>query len=110
LFRHGDQSLRVPEHTTAIYSGLLRMADLLALQPNMDIRLHIAAPPDRRDKVRQEILRPTFSLLDRGPLYRMCSFLPYSAVEEMNSLPHLEHMNGSIVDKYEEAFADEDDI
>ena len=31
------------EHTTAIYSGLLRMADLLALQPNMDIRLHIVA-------------------------------------------------------------------
>ena len=26
------------EHTTAVYSGLLRMADLLALQPNMDIR------------------------------------------------------------------------
>lgn len=25
------------EHTTAVYSGLLRMADLLALQPNMDI-------------------------------------------------------------------------
>jgi hypothetical protein len=98
------------EHTTAIYSGLLRMADLLALQPNMDIRLHIAAPLDRRDKVRQEILRPTFSLLERGPLYRMCSFLPYSAVEEMNSLPHLEHMNGSIVDKYEDMFADEEDI
>lgn len=98
------------EHTTAIYSGLLRMADLLALQPNMDIRLHIAAPLDRRDKVRQEILRPTFSLLERGPLYRMCSFLPYSAVEEMNSLPHLEHMNGSIVDKYEDVFADEEDI
>ena len=33
------------EHTTAVYSGLLRMADLLALQPNMDIRLHIVAPP-----------------------------------------------------------------
>ncbi|QHO73606.1 hypothetical protein ACH79_14060 [Bradyrhizobium sp. CCBAU 051011] len=98
------------EHTTAIYSGLLRMADLLALQPNMDIRLHIAAPPDRRDKVRQEILRPTFSLLERGPLYRMCSFLPYSAVEEMNSLPHLEHMNGSIVDKYEDTFAEEEDV
>jgi hypothetical protein len=98
------------EHTTAIYSGLLRMADLLALQPNMDIRLHIAAPLDRRDKVRQEILRPTFSLLERGPLYRMCSFLPYSAVEEMNSLPHLEHMNGSIVDKYEDGFADDEDF
>jgi hypothetical protein len=32
------------EHTTAIYSGLLRMTDLLALQPDMDIRLHIVAP------------------------------------------------------------------
>ena len=31
------------EHTTAIYSGLLRMADLLSLQPNMDINLHIVA-------------------------------------------------------------------
>ncbi len=32
------------EHTTSIYSGILRMADLLALQPNMDIKLHIVAP------------------------------------------------------------------
>jgi hypothetical protein len=32
------------EHTTAIYSGLLRMADLLSLVPNMDIKLHIVAP------------------------------------------------------------------
>jgi len=32
------------EHTTAIYSGLLRMADLVALQPDIDIPLHIVAP------------------------------------------------------------------
>jgi hypothetical protein len=56
------------EHTTSIYSGILRMADLLALQPNMDIRLHIVAPVARRDKVFQEIRRPVFSLLDRGLL------------------------------------------
>ena len=31
------------EHTTSIYSGILRMADLMALQPNMDIKLHIVA-------------------------------------------------------------------
>jgi hypothetical protein len=37
------------EHTTAIYSGLLRMADLFALQPNMDIRLHIVAPDDKQE-------------------------------------------------------------
>ena len=39
------------EHTTSVYSGILRMADLLALQPNMDIKLHIVAPIARRDKV-----------------------------------------------------------
>ena len=41
------------EHTTAVYSGILRMADLLALQPNMDIKLHIIAPDERREKVFQ---------------------------------------------------------
>jgi hypothetical protein len=33
---------------TAIYSGLLRMADLLALQPRIQISLHIVAPASRR--------------------------------------------------------------
>ncbi len=51
------------EHTTSIYSGILRMADLLALQPNMDIRLHIVAPATRREKVLQELRRPVFCLL-----------------------------------------------
>ncbi len=44
------------------YSGLLGMADLLALQPNMNIKLPIVAPLERRDKVYQEIRRPVFSL------------------------------------------------
>jgi len=35
----------------AVYSGLLRMADLLALQPNMDIRLHIVGSVERRASV-----------------------------------------------------------
>jgi hypothetical protein len=98
------------EQTTAIYSGLLRMADLLALQPNMDIRLHIAAPIERREKVRHEILRPTFSLLEGRPLYKMCSYLPYSAIEEIDSLPHLEYMNQSVIEKYEESFVEEEEI
>ena len=42
------------EHTTSVYSGILCMADLLALQPNMDIKLHIVVPTTKRDKcVRQ---------------------------------------------------------
>ena len=48
------------EHTTSVYSGILRMADLLALQPNMDIKLHIVAPVGKREKVFSEIRRPVF--------------------------------------------------
>jgi hypothetical protein len=90
------------EHTTAVYSGLLRMADLLALQPNMDIRLHIVAPEDRRDKVFREMLRPVFSLLDRGPLSHSCTFLSYESVDAIRGLEHLPHTNDSIIAEYEE--------
>ena len=90
------------EHTTAVYSGLLRMADLLALQPNMDIRLHIVAPSTRRDKVLREIKRPVFSLLDRGPLHEQCTFLSYQSIDAMAEIPHLAHMSDSIIDVYEE--------
>lgn len=90
------------EHTTAVYSGLLRMADLLALQPNMDIRLHIVAPPDKREKVLREIRRPVFSLLDRGPLYEQCSFIPYDSVDSLAETPHLSHMSDTIISEYEE--------
>ena len=95
------------EHTTAIYSGLLRMADLLALQPNMDIKLHIVAPTEKREKVLREIRRPVFSLLDRGPLYESCSYLPYEAVEEIERIEHLTHMKQSILDQYAESAEDE---
>ena len=90
------------EHTTAVYSGLLRMADLLALQPNMDIRLHIVAPDERRDKVFREMKRPVFSLLDRGPLSDSCTFISYESVEAINSLEHLAHTNDGIIADYEE--------
>ena len=39
------------ECTTAVYSGLLRMSDLLALQPNLEINLFLVAPDERQDKV-----------------------------------------------------------
>ena len=90
------------EHTTAIYSGLLRMADLLALQPNMDIRLHIVAPDDRRDSVLREIRRPVFSLLDRGPLYEQCSFLSYDSVNALSEVEYLSHMSDSVISEYED--------
>jgi hypothetical protein len=94
------------EHTTAIYSGLLRMADLLALQPNIDIKLHIVAPEHRRDKVLDEIQRPVFALLDKGPLANSSTFLSYDALEELRRQDHLAHMSDSVLEEYEEAAPD----
>jgi hypothetical protein len=90
------------EHTTSVYSGLLRMADLLALQPNMNIRLHIVAPDERRDKVFKEMLRPVFSLLDRGPLSSICIFVSYESVDAISELKHLAHTSETVFADYEE--------
>jgi hypothetical protein len=90
------------EHTTAIYSGLLRMADLLALQPNIDIKLHIVAPDDRREKVLAEIKRPVFTLLEKGPLAESCSFLSYTAVETLHGEPKLAYLRDSYLEQLEE--------
>ena len=90
------------EHSTAIYSGILRMADLLALQPNMDIRLHIVAPYSRKEKVMQEIQRPVFSLLERAPLSEICSFISYDSVRELSDTQHLSHLSDSVLDEYAE--------
>ena len=90
------------EHTTAVYSGILRMADLLALQPNMDIKLHIVAPESRKAKVMGEIQRPVFTLLEKGPLSDYCTFLPYGALLELAQLKHLRHMSDDVLDEYTE--------
>ena len=95
------------EHTTAIYSGILRMADLLALQPNMQIRLHIVAPSERREKVLREIKRPVFLLLENGPLYKKCTYLCYDLIHAMSQQKFLGHMSDTILDEYEE-HADEE--
>jgi hypothetical protein len=69
------------ESTTSIYSGLLRMSDLVAMQPNLNIPLYLVAPNDRRDKVITEINRPTFSRLE-PPLSEICRFIPFSDLRE----------------------------
>ena len=86
------------EHTTAIYSGLLRMADLLALQRNINIRLHIVAPLDKQDRVLREIGRPVFSLLR---LNEQCSFLSYDSIDLLVQNPNLPDMRDSIIDRHE---------
>jgi len=67
------------ESTTSIYSGLLRMADLIAMQPNLNIPLYLVAPDERRDKVMNEVNRPTFGRLN-PPLSEVCSYISFSAL------------------------------
>ena len=69
------------EATTSVYSGLLRMSDLLALQPNLDLALYLVAPDERRTKVQQEIARPTFSYREK-PLPRVCGFIGFGKLME----------------------------
>jgi len=57
------------------------MSDLLALQPNLEIDLYLVAPDERRDKVKQEILRPTFSLREK-PLAEICGFVGFRKLTE----------------------------
>jgi hypothetical protein len=90
------------EHTTSVYSGILRMADLLALQPNIDIKLHIVAPGAKREKVFQEIRRPVFSLLEKGPLAESCTYLSYDSLRELGAQKHLTHLSDTVLDEYAE--------
>jgi hypothetical protein len=67
------------ENSTSVYSGILRMADLIALAPGFRIPLYVVAPDERRRKVMGEVTRPTFERLD-PPMSAACRFIPYSTV------------------------------
>ncbi len=92
------------ESTTLIYSGLLRMADLLAMQPNLNIPLYIVAPDERRDKVFTEVNRPTFSRLS-PPLYEMCRYISFSILQKRlaDIAPYLRYMKPEFLDELSEA-------
>jgi hypothetical protein len=72
--------------TTTIYSGLLRMSDLIALVPALKIKLFIVAPRERQDKVMKELRRPTFKKIG---LNEYCKFI---AIEDLEIL--LEKIKG----------------
>lgn len=90
------------EHSTSIYSGILRMADLMALQPNLNIKAHIVAPGDRKEKVLNEITRPVFSLLEKGPLAEFCTYISYDSIIELSQEKRLEYMKDDVLDEIEE--------
>ena len=69
------------ENSTAIYSGLLRFADLMILAPNTIYPMFIVAPTDRKNRVREQLRRPTFRQLQ---LDKKVRFLSYEVVDEID--------------------------
>lgn len=67
------------EHSTSIYSGIVRLLDLAfgAVEDNLR-GLFLVAPDDREGEVRAQLLRPAF----RHIADLRVRFLPYSALEQ----------------------------
>ena len=71
------------EHTTSIYSGILRLSDLKSVAPNSNYPLFIVAPRDKRPQVFEQVKRPTFS----NPYLKLkeaIRFLSYDIVRDLD--------------------------
>lgn len=65
------------EHSTPIYSGLLRFNDLHLIEPSLRPKFSIVANDIRRSLFLRQINRPTFK---RSGLSELCNFLDYKDV------------------------------
>lgn len=71
------------EHSTSIYSGILRLSDLRTVAPNSNYPLFIVAPREKRPLVFEQIRRPTFS----NPYLKLkeaIRFLSYDKVRDLD--------------------------
>ena len=67
------------EHSTSIYSGIVRMLDLaLGTQVGAASTLFLVAPDNRRDEVARQLKRPAFSRVSELGI----RYLPYSQLKE----------------------------
>lgn len=69
------------ENSTSIYSGLLRFADLNILAPNTVYPMFVVAPQSRRNRLREQLKRPTFQRLG---LDKKVRFLSYERIDEID--------------------------
>jgi hypothetical protein len=97
------------ESTTSIYSGLLRMSDLIAMQPNINIPLYIVAPSERRNKVIAEVNRPTFANLKR-PMSKICRYISFEGLREQLDAKQqvLQFLKPEVIDSFSESCEIED--
>lgn len=70
------------ENSTSIYSGLLRFADLTMVAPNTIYPMFIVAPGERRNRVREQLARPSFRHLK---IHEKVRYLSYEKVDEIDS-------------------------
>lgn len=85
VWRYGFQikSAFEIEHSTAIYSGILRLADLKSVAPNSNYPLIIVAPRDTKSRVCNQVRRPVFS----NPYLKLkeaIKFLSYEKIRELD--------------------------
>lgn len=82
------------ENSTSIYSGLLRFSDLMILAPNTIYPLFVVAPSERKNRLREQLRRPTFKRMNLAEHVR---FLSYEAVDEIDEF-FQQHDTGLTVD------------
>jgi hypothetical protein len=81
------------EATTAVYSGLLRMSDLLKMYSDYNVKIYIVAPQERKDKVFAELMRPTFE-----HLRSVCMYTSFENVLELGKDKYLKYLKPEILD------------
>jgi len=69
------------EHSTSIYSGLLRLSDLKAITPNTVYPMYIVASRDRKPAVFEQLARPTFKYFHMD---KDVGFLSYDVVRDLD--------------------------
>ncbi len=80
VWLHGDQQVAAAFEvitSASIYPGMLRLADLATLAPNLTFPLYMVAAEERISQVRKELARPTFQAVE---LHQRCGFF---SIEEL---------------------------
>lgn len=80
---HSIKSAFEIEHSTSIYSGILRLSDLRTLTPNSTYPLFIVASRERKNKVFEQLRRPTFSN-EHINLDEAVKFLSYDKIRQLD--------------------------
>jgi predicted RNA-binding protein len=99
------------ESTTSIYSGLLRMSDLLARQPNISVPLFLVAPEDRRAEVIRQVNRPTFAIM-KPPLVDVCRYISFEGLRDAltEAKEYVSHLKPTWLQTISESCAPDEDL